>query len=128
MTPEIVEDYDTQDYYDLTQEPLPSEDDVLFRPQPQRKKQRGKRHSVNEDDLATVVTHVKQILNKPAGEDEMDHCIDKLETLGWEQTALYDIALYIFSQSTDYRKVWLRLSDERCEGWVRFTGGKLGLF
>lgn len=37
VTPEIVEDYDTQDYYDLTQEALPSEEDVRFRPQPQRK-------------------------------------------------------------------------------------------
>ncbi|XP_024979053.1 uncharacterized protein LOC112516268 [Cynara cardunculus var. scolymus] len=113
VTPEIGEDYDTQDYYDLTQEPLPSEEEIVFRPQPQRKKQRGKQRVENEDDLARVVTHVKQILNKPPGEDEMDRCIDKLETLGWEQTPLYDITLYIFSQSTDYRKIWLRLSEER---------------
>ncbi|XP_024989306.1 uncharacterized protein LOC112523865 [Cynara cardunculus var. scolymus] len=79
VTPEIGEYYDTQDYYDLTQEPLPSEEEIVFRPQPQRKKQRGKQRSVNEDDLARLVTHVKQILNKPPGEDEKDHCIDKLE-------------------------------------------------
>lgn len=84
MTPEIVEDYDTQDYYDLTQEPLTSEDDVVFHPEPRRKKQKGKQHSVNEDDLVRVVTHVKQILNKPPGDEDMDLCIDKLETLGWE--------------------------------------------
>ena len=58
----------------------------------------------------------------------MDLCIDKLDTLGWEQSAMYDIALYIFGQSSDNRKIWLRLNKERCEGWVRFTGGKLGLF
>ena len=67
VTPEVVEDYETQDYYDLTHDTLPSEDDIPSRPLPQRKKQRGRQHSVNDNDLANVVTHVKEILNKPGG-------------------------------------------------------------
>ena len=115
MTPEIVGDYDTHDYYDLTQDPLPSEEDIFFRLIPHRKKQIEKQHSVNDNDLAKIVTHVKEILNKPV-EGEMDLYIDKFETLGWEQSTLYDIALYIFDQNVDNWKIWLCLNEERCEG------------
>ena len=37
VTFEIVEDNNTQDYYDLTQEPLSSKEDILLRPQLQSK-------------------------------------------------------------------------------------------
>ncbi|KAJ9542845.1 hypothetical protein OSB04_029351 [Centaurea solstitialis] len=122
-----AEDYDTQDYYDLTQDPLPSEEDMPFRPLPQRKKLRGNKQSATDNDLAKVVMHVKDILKKPE-DDEMNLCIDKLETLGWEQSPLYDVALHIFGQSSDYRKIWLHLNNERCEGWVTGHSGHPVIF
>ncbi|KAJ9538100.1 hypothetical protein OSB04_030833 [Centaurea solstitialis] len=50
------------------------------------------KQSATDNDLAKVVMHDKDILKKP--EDvEMNLCIDKLETLGWEQSPLYDGAI-----------------------------------
>lgn len=74
-----------------------------------------------------MVTHVKTIFDKPSEDGDMDACMLKLDRLGWEGRPLYDITLFLFSQGVDYRKIWLRLNDERCESWIKFTARQLKL-
>nr|GFB57577.1 L10-interacting MYB domain-containing protein-like [Tanacetum cinerariifolium] len=56
-------------------------------------------------------------------EDDMGACIEKLDKIGWAaQDPMYDIALLLFGQSADYRKLWLQLKPESCGNWVKSVG------
>nr|GEY50610.1 DNA mismatch repair protein MLH1 isoform X2 [Tanacetum cinerariifolium]GEY51239.1 DNA mismatch repair protein MLH1 isoform X2 [Tanacetum cinerariifolium] len=58
-------------------------------------------------------------------EDDMGACIEKLDKVGWAvQDPMYDIALLLFGQSADYRKLWLHLKPESCGNWVKSVGKK----
>ncbi|GJX70277.1 hypothetical protein Tco_0307448 [Tanacetum coccineum] len=71
--------------------------------------------------------------------DDIDACMEKLENVGWgthnplydnvglgTHNPLYDVAVMLFSESADYRKVWMRLKPESLENWVRNAGRKYG--
>ena len=58
--------------------------------------------------------------------NDIDDCLKKLEELGWGEP-LHDIALFVLSESADYRKMWMRLEPANCEGWIRLTARKYGL-
>ncbi|KAI3829482.1 hypothetical protein L1987_03607 [Smallanthus sonchifolius] len=71
----------------------------------------------------------KMLIEKHKLSNDMDACMDKLETLGWEEfDAKYQTALLLFGESADIRKVWLRLKPHSCELWVKNAGAKYGLF
>ncbi|KAI3786901.1 hypothetical protein L1987_40969 [Smallanthus sonchifolius] len=71
----------------------------------------------------------KMLIEKHKLSNDMDACMDKLETLGWEELdAKYQTALFLFGESADIRKVWLRLKPHSCELWVKNVGAKYGLF
>ncbi|KAI3807498.1 hypothetical protein L1987_23428 [Smallanthus sonchifolius] len=71
----------------------------------------------------------KMLIVKHKLSNDMDACMDKLETLGWEELdAKYQTALLLFGESVDIRKVWLRLKPHSCELWVKNAGAKYGLF
>ncbi|KAI3783498.1 hypothetical protein L1987_42582 [Smallanthus sonchifolius] len=71
----------------------------------------------------------KMLIEKHQLSNDMDACMDKLETLGWEELdAKYQTALLLFGESADIRKVWLRLKPHSCELWVKNAGAKYGLF
>lgn len=60
--------------------------------------------------------------------NDVPACLTKLDELGWGvDHPLYHVATFIFSERADYRKVWLCLKSEGCEGWVRMIGQKHGL-
>ncbi|KAJ9551324.1 hypothetical protein OSB04_015369 [Centaurea solstitialis] len=66
---------------------------------------------------------VKAIMEKYS--NDVPACLEKLDELGWGiEHPLYHVATFIFSESVDYRKVWLSLKPEGCEGWVRMVGHK----
>ena len=57
----------------------------------------------------------------------MDHCIDKLETLGWDK--LHSMPwCFTYSSKPPAIDLWLHLDDGRFEGLVRFTGSRFSLF
>ncbi|KAI3808824.1 hypothetical protein L1987_24785 [Smallanthus sonchifolius] len=71
----------------------------------------------------------KMLIEKHKLSNDMDACMDKLETLGWEEFDVkYQTALLLFGESADIRKVWLRLKPHSCELWVKNVGAKYGLF
>lgn len=84
------------------------------RPTTQTKKQKGKQanNSQVEEDISKAV---KAIMEKYA--NDVPACLAKLDELGWgTEHSLYHVATFIFSESADYRKVWLCLKSEGCEG------------
>ncbi|KAL8241537.1 hypothetical protein R6Q59_014891 [Mikania micrantha] len=66
------------------------------------------------------------LIEKHNLDNDIDACMEKLGTLGWEEfVAKYQTALLLFGESSDIRKVWLRLQSHTCELWVRNAGAKL---
>nr|GEU49614.1 nucleic acid-binding, OB-fold [Tanacetum cinerariifolium] len=61
--------------------------------------------------------------NKEDG--EIGACFEKLEKLGWEEGPIYDTAVLLFGESSDYRKIWLHLKPKSCVNWVKNAGGML---
>ncbi|GKA28165.1 hypothetical protein Tco_0714333 [Tanacetum coccineum] len=60
-------------------------------------------------------------------EDEIDACFEKLERLGCGEGPMYDTAVLLFGESSDYRKFWLNLKPKSCANWVKNAGSKYGL-
>lgn len=123
-----VEDLDTtQEPPTPTQDPMNSTQECVSRPQNKKQKTKQTKSSNTskiEEDFSKVV---KMMLEKNKG-DDIDACMEKLDTLGWgTQNTLYDAAIMLFSESADYRKVWLRLKPENTENWVRNMGRKYGI-
>ncbi|GJW41570.1 L10-interacting MYB domain-containing protein-like protein [Tanacetum coccineum] len=58
--------------------------------------------------------------NKEDG--EIGACFEKLEKLGWEEGPMYDTAVLLFGESSDYRKIWLHLKPKSCVNWVKNAG------
>ncbi|GJS79614.1 hypothetical protein Tco_0729495 [Tanacetum coccineum] len=55
--------------------------------------------------------------------DYIDACMEKLENVGWgTHNPLYEVAVMLYSESVDYRKVWMRLKPESLENRVRNAG------
>ncbi|KAJ9543459.1 hypothetical protein OSB04_023166 [Centaurea solstitialis] len=88
----------------------------------QTRKRKANQPLVREDELALV-----NIFDKPLEEDDIDACMSKLDRLGWEDSPLYNITLFLFSKGVEYRKIWLRLKDEKCKSWIEFTARQLKL-
>ncbi|GJV44379.1 hypothetical protein Tco_1428915 [Tanacetum coccineum] len=60
--------------------------------------------------------------------DYIDACMEKLENVGWgTHNPLYEVAVMLYSESVDYRKVWMRLKPESLENRVRNAGRKYGI-
>ncbi|PWA98941.1 myb/SANT-like domain-containing protein [Artemisia annua] len=125
-----VEDDDIQHVQSIptsTQEPPNSSKEGLTGPQ--SKKRKGKQASSSnksavEEDFAKVV----QLMMEKHRGDDIDACMEKLEKVGWgTDNLLYDVAVMLFSESADYRKVWMRLKPESLENWVRNAGRKYGI-
>ena len=125
-----VEDDDIQHVQAIpttTQEPPNSTKECSIAPQD--KKRKGKQASSSnksavEEDFAKVV----QLMMEKHRGDDIDACMEKLEKVGWgTQNMLYDVAVMLFSESADYRKVWMRLKPESLENWVRNAGRKYGI-
>ncbi|KAD4384378.1 hypothetical protein E3N88_24546 [Mikania micrantha] len=99
-------------------------------------KKKGEKRKVKEtlnSKLIEVGDHItkvaKMLIEKQNLSNDMDACMEKLGTLGWEEfDAKYQTALLLFGESSDIRKVWLRLQPHTCELWVRNAGAKYGLF
>ncbi|KAM0049877.1 hypothetical protein Hdeb2414_s0008g00291111 [Helianthus debilis subsp. tardiflorus] len=69
------------------------------------------------------------LLEKNNQSNDIHACMEKLETLGWEEfDAKHQTALLLFGESADLRKVWLELKPHTCEMWVKNAGAKYGLF
>ncbi|KAD7480342.1 hypothetical protein E3N88_03478 [Mikania micrantha] len=67
------------------------------------------------------------LIEKHNLDNDIDACMEKLGTLGWEEfDAKYQTALLLFGESSDIRKVWLRLQPHTCELWVKNAGAKYG--
>ncbi|KAK1406762.1 hypothetical protein QVD17_38370 [Tagetes erecta] len=65
------------------------------------------------------------LIDKHNLSNDMDACMEKLGTLGWEESdARYQTALLLFGESADIRKVWLQLQPSTCELWVKNAGAK----
>ncbi|KAI3758841.1 hypothetical protein L6452_06413 [Arctium lappa] len=109
-------------------ETLPSVQESSSHSQSQRKKRKSVQpsSSVNDEEVSKVITSVQNALDKQPVESEVGACIEKLEKLRWE-SPLYEVALHLFSLGPDYKKIWLCLKEDKCVGWVKFTGGQLGL-
>ena len=60
-------------------------------------------------------------------DDEIGACFEKLEKLGWGEGPMYDTAVLLFGESSDYRKIWLHLKPKSCVNWVKNAGSKFGL-
>nr|GEY75369.1 L10-interacting MYB domain-containing protein-like [Tanacetum cinerariifolium] len=79
--------------------------------------------------LATLeegVSKMMRMLMEEEKKDDMGTCIEKLDKVGWAaQDLMYDTALLLFGQSTDYRKLWLHLKPESCGNWVKSVGRKI---
>nr|GFA79194.1 hypothetical protein [Tanacetum cinerariifolium] len=60
---------------------------------------------------------------------DADHagCQDTHRSTSGTQDPMYDIALLLFGQSADYRKLWLHLKPESCGNWVKSVGRNSGL-
>ncbi|GJV60359.1 hypothetical protein Tco_1466459, partial [Tanacetum coccineum] len=52
-------------------------------------------------------------------------CFEKLEKLGWEEGPMYDTAVLLFGESSDYREIWLHLKPKSCVNWVKNAGGMM---
>ena len=103
-----VEDDDIQHVQSIptsTQEPPNSSKEGSTGPQ--SKKRKGKQASSSnksavEEDFAKVV----QLMMEKHRGDDIDACMEKLEKVGWgTQNLLYDVAVMLFNESADYRKV-----------------------
>ncbi|KAI3776741.1 hypothetical protein L1987_46530 [Smallanthus sonchifolius] len=69
------------------------------------------------------------LIEKHKLSNDMDACMDKLETLGWEELDVkYQTTFLLFGESANIRKVWLRLKPHSYELWVKNAGAKYGLF
>ncbi|GJZ33753.1 hypothetical protein Tco_0579189 [Tanacetum coccineum] len=96
---------------------------------PQTKKRKVKQASTSnksaiEEDFAKVV----QLMMEKHRGDDIDDCMKKLENVGWgTHNPLYDVVVMLFSESANYRKVWMRLKPESLENWVRNAGCKYGI-
>ncbi|XP_024984069.1 L10-interacting MYB domain-containing protein-like [Cynara cardunculus var. scolymus] len=121
VAPQIQE---TQEQQSST---LPLVQESSSHSQSQRKKRKSVQpsSSVNDEEVSKIVTFVQNALEKQPMESEVGACIEKLEKFGWG-SPLYEAALHLFSLGPDYKKIWLCLKDDKCEGWVRFTGRQLG--
>ncbi|XP_035844562.1 uncharacterized protein LOC118491160 [Helianthus annuus] len=65
------------------------------------------------------------MIEKHTLSDDMDACLEKSETLGWDESdAKYETALLLFGESADLRKLWVRLKPQNCEKWVKNAGAK----
>ncbi|KAK1429949.1 hypothetical protein QVD17_12312 [Tagetes erecta] len=94
---------------------------------------RGKRKETLNSKLIEVGEEIskmaKMLIEKHNLSNDMDACMEKLGTLGWEDfDARYQTALLLFGESADIRKVWLKLQPHTCELWVNNAGAKYGLF
>ncbi|KAI3795023.1 hypothetical protein L1987_37666 [Smallanthus sonchifolius] len=77
----------------------------------------------NINEMENVLIEKRKVSN------DMEACIAKLETMGWEELdAKYQMTLFLFGESVDLRKVWLLLKPQSCEPWVKNAGAKYGLF
>ncbi|KAJ0825998.1 hypothetical protein HanRHA438_Chr17g0809331 [Helianthus annuus] len=77
----------------------------------------------------SIIKITKILIEKHNLSNDMDACMEKLETMGWgELDVKYQTALLLFGESADIRKVWLRLRPHSCELWVKNAGAKYGLF
>ncbi|KAJ9556578.1 hypothetical protein OSB04_011192 [Centaurea solstitialis] len=95
------------------------------RPKIQNKKRKSIQasNSQAEEDISKAV---KAIMEKYS--NDVPACLEKLDEIGWgTEHPLYHVATFIFSESVDYRKVWLCLKPESCEGWVRMIGRKYSM-
>nr|GEU94538.1 L10-interacting MYB domain-containing protein-like [Tanacetum cinerariifolium] len=64
-----------------------------------------------EEDVS-ILTRMMMEKNK---EDDIGACIEKLEKMGWgAQEPMYDTSLLLFSQSANYRRLWLHMKPESC--------------
>ncbi|XP_035829961.1 uncharacterized protein LOC118479516 [Helianthus annuus] len=79
-----------------------------------RSKKRGeKRKEKAAEDSALLevrdcITKVAKILIDKHESADMDACMEKLETMGWEEKdAKHQTTLLLFGESVDIRKVWL---------------------
>ncbi|KAK1422059.1 hypothetical protein QVD17_24920 [Tagetes erecta] len=76
-----------------------------------------------------IIKVAKMLIEKHNLSNDMDACMEKLETMGWgELDAKYQTTLLLFGESADMRKVWLHLQSHVCELWVRNAGAKYNLF
>ncbi|KAK1435045.1 hypothetical protein QVD17_00803 [Tagetes erecta] len=67
----------------------------------------------------------KMLIEKHNLSNDMDACMEKLGSLGWEDfEARYQTTLLLFGESTDIKKVWLKLQTHTCELWVKNAGAK----
>ncbi|VFQ70968.1 unnamed protein product [Cuscuta campestris] len=65
------------------------------------------------------------MIEKHTLSDDMDACLEKLETLGWDESdAKYETVLLLFGESADLQKLWVRLKPQNCEKWVKNAGAK----
>nr|GEX88922.1 reverse transcriptase domain-containing protein [Tanacetum cinerariifolium] len=71
--------------------------------------------------LATLEESVSKMMRMLMEEkNDMGACIEKLDKVGWiAEDPMYDTALLPFSQSANYRKLWLHLKPESCWNWVK---------
>ncbi|MFS8016486.1 putative Myb/SANT-like domain-containing protein [Helianthus anomalus] len=100
-----------------------------------RSKKGGKRKEKSSEDSALLevrdcITKVAKILiEKHEISNDIDACMDKLESMGWEESdARHQTTLLIFGENDDVRKVWLRLKPHSCELWVKNAGAKYRMF
>ena len=75
----------------------------------------------------SIATVASAIYEATTLDNNIDACMEKLETLGWgEDDPRYETATLLFAESVDVRKVWCRLKLTGCESWVKKMGRKYG--
>ncbi|KAJ0957953.1 putative Myb/SANT-like domain, harbinger transposase-derived nuclease domain-containing protein [Helianthus annuus] len=104
-----------------------------IRSQKKEKGEKRKHKATLESKLIEVGEDIsklaKMMIEKHTLSDDMDACLEKLETLGWDESdAKYETTLLLFGESADLRKLWVRLKPQNCEKWVKNAGAKYGLY
>ncbi|XP_022034976.1 L10-interacting MYB domain-containing protein-like [Helianthus annuus] len=104
-----------------------------IRSQKKEKGEKRKHKATLESKLIEVGEDIsklaKMMIEKHTLSDDMNACLEKLETLGWDESdAKYETTLLLFGESADLRKLWVRLKPQNCEKWVKNAGAKYGLF
>ncbi|GKF92626.1 hypothetical protein Tco_0279345, partial [Tanacetum coccineum] len=85
-------------------------------------RQRKKRKGQSSDNITAAAKDASMTMEKNK-DDDMAACFEKLEKIGWgTKDSLYDIALLLFVEGVEYRKLWLLLKPESCRKWVKNAG------
>ncbi|KAJ9561707.1 hypothetical protein OSB04_006867, partial [Centaurea solstitialis] len=97
------------------------------RPPVQSRKRKGKEAcNSNKAQVEETILKVMNVMLEKHGAstNDIDDCLKKLAELGWD-APLHNMALFVLSESADYRKMWMHLEPANCEGWIRLTARKL---